>query len=84
MIDRRGLALLGDEPGTAEHAVTGEGWPQLCLLPGPVQHIRAGDVHEGEGSFAFPRVPQVRQRADGQVAGSAAGDASPRRCVLQQ
>ena len=48
VVDGRGLAFFREKSGAAEHAVAGEGRLQFGRLPGPVQHVRAGDVDEGE------------------------------------
>src|SRR3712207_9438226 len=37
------------EAGAAEHAVAGECGLELRRLPGPAQHVGAGDVDEAEG-----------------------------------
>ena len=58
VIDGGGLAFLGDETGAAEHAVAGEGGLELRRLPGPVQHVGAGDMDEGERALVLPRMGQ--------------------------
>ena len=56
MIDGGGETFLGEETRAAEHSVVGEGGLEFGGLPSPVEHIGAGDMDEGEGFPAFPRV----------------------------
>ena len=58
MVNDRRLAFSGEKTGAAVHPVTGKRRLQLCRVPGPVQHVRAGDMDIREGSLALPLVPQ--------------------------
>ena len=50
----KGLAVLGHEACAATHGMTREGGLQLRLLPGPVQHVRAGDMDPGKALSGLP------------------------------
>ena len=50
--------LFRDEAGAAVHPVVGERFLQFRWLPGPVQHVRTGDMNEAKGPVALPRILQ--------------------------
>ena len=58
VVDRCGSAVFGHEACAAKHAVPGERWLKLGRPPAPIQHIRAGYMHEGVRILTMPGMTQ--------------------------
>ena len=54
VVDHCGSAVLGHEACATAHGMTREGGLQLRLPPGPVQHVRAGDMDPGKALSGLP------------------------------
>ena len=58
VVDDGGLAVVCYEARAAEHTVPGEVWLQGGRVPGPMQHVGAGDMHKRKRFLPAPRMRQ--------------------------